>query len=122
MSRNDPEPARRGLSENLPQAPDDLALEVLELEGPGRGAGVDVKGPVPPKTGRPRITGDRFAHRLGPRADEIGHRTRCAEAAELTTDGIADPIHQAACAVLVPSLDCATSSVCAGSPGSELRL
>jgi len=121
-SRNDPEPARRSLPENLPQPSHDLAFELLELEGPGGRTGVDVQRAVPSQAGRPRIAGDRFADRLGPGTDQVGHLARGAEATELPTDCIADPIHHTAFAVLVPSLDCATSSVCAGSPGSELRL
>src|SRR6266542_1180360 len=121
-ARDEAETARSRLAENLSQPSGDLALELLELERPGRRAGVHVQRPVPRQTGGPGVARHSLDDRLGPAAHEIGHRSRAAKATELAANGFADAIHQAAATVLVPSPACATSSVCAGSPGNELRL
>src|SRR5580765_2247402 len=121
-ARREAQTARRGLAERLPQTASDLSLELLKLERPRRRGGVHVQRSVARDPCRPRVRRDRLADRPGPRGHNLGHRAGRAEAAELTPDLVADPIHQAARTSLVPSALWATSSACDGSPGRALRL
>src|SRR5436305_4782266 len=118
--RREPEPRRRILAEGSAQPPQDLPLELAELERPCGRAGVDLQRSVTGESSRPRLRGHLLADRVGPAGDQVGHRTRRAVPAELASDGLADPLHQAA--LDVPSTACSTVTVCAGSPGRALAL
>src|SRR2546426_6241914 len=50
--RGEPQAGRGGLAESLLEAPEDLVLELAELEGPGGGARRDVQRAVPGKARR----------------------------------------------------------------------
>src|SRR6476659_7558341 len=120
-SRSEPQARRGGLRGRLAQALRDLALELLELEGPGRRSGVHEQRPVAGEPRRPRVRGHGLPDGSRPGGDELGHQPRpTAEAGELALDLTAEPLDHVTS--LVPSACWATSSVWAGSPGNALRL
>src|SRR6476659_5512964 len=111
---SEPQALRRCLRDRLAQALRDLALELLQLEGPGRRSGVHEQRP-------PRVRGHGLPDGSRPGGDELGHKPRpTAEAGELAFDLTAEPLDHVTS--LVPSACWATSSVWAGSPGNALRL
>src|SRR3954470_9338256 len=118
--RSEPEAARRGLAECLLETRKDLALEVAELECPGRGARVHEQGSVPRKACRPGVRRHLSPDQARPGGHHVGHGARRPETTELVADCLADPVHHAA--RLVPSCPCSTVTVCAGSPGRAVPL
>src|SRR5947208_1836858 len=120
--RGEPQAARSSLPESLFQAREDLALELAELEGPGRGARRNVQRAVPGEARGPRVRGNGIADCPGPGRDEVRHRSGRAETAELASYCAPDPLHHETSARLVPSRSCSTAMVCAGSPGRAFRL
>src|SRR5258705_4663249 len=64
---------RRGLRDRLAQTPRDLPLQLLQLEGPGRGGGVHVQRAVPGEARWPRVHGHGLTDRVGPGSHELGH-------------------------------------------------
>src|SRR5215217_129589 len=94
--RREAQTLRRSLAELAAKTLGDLRLELLQLERPGRRAGVDVQRPVAGEPCGPGVCRNRLAHRGRPGGDEVEHPPHAAEAVELPSHLGPDPLHHAA--------------------------